>query len=90
MSHPDRVTAKLIEHIVTHRYETLTPERRRGDVNLCTRFTRCRPRRIAGTAGVAIDRPLTQLGTVERLSHLGNWPASSGHHRRLHQRLSNP
>ncbi len=25
MSHPDRVTAKLIEHIVTHRYETLTP-----------------------------------------------------------------
>lgn len=25
MSHPDRVTAKLIDHIVSHRYETLTP-----------------------------------------------------------------
>ena len=26
MSHPDRVTARLIEHIVSHRYETLAPD----------------------------------------------------------------
>lgn len=25
MSHPDRVTAKLIDHVISHRYEALSP-----------------------------------------------------------------